>query len=89
MLTIQQLLSSSIDRDMTNDIRVARTANEIGKAIEMEYYTEQLRKRKNGLVETRRLNLQALYSSGQLFDMHTRKIQAKLLEEEETEEDGN
>jgi DNA-directed RNA polymerase len=71
MLTIQQLLRSSIDRDIENDISVLRAASEVGKAIEMEYYTEKLCKRKNGLIKTRRLNLQVLYSSGQLFDMHT------------------
>jgi DNA-directed RNA polymerase len=87
MLTIQQLLRLSMDRDMENDISVMHAAIEIGSAIEMEYYTEQLCKRKNDLIKTRRLNLQALYSSGQLFDVHTRKIQAKLLEEEK--EEGN
>jgi DNA-directed RNA polymerase len=87
ILTIQQLLRLSMDRDMENDISVTRAVSEIGNAIEMEYYTEQLRKRKNDLVKTRRLNLQALYSSGQLSDMRTRKIQSKLLEEEEEEGD--
>jgi DNA-directed RNA polymerase len=87
MLTIQQLLRLSMDRDIENDISAMHAASEVGKAIEMEYYTEQLRRRKNDLVKVRRLNLQALYSSGQLFDMHTRKIQAKLLEEEEKEGD--
>jgi DNA-directed RNA polymerase len=61
--------------------------NEIGNAIKMEYYTEQLHKRKNSLIETLRLNLQALYSSGQLFNMHTHKIQARLLEEEKEDRD--
>jgi pentatricopeptide repeat protein len=87
MLTIQQLLRLSADRDMENDISATRAMKEIGSAIEMEYCTEQLRKRKNDLIKARRLNLQALYSSGQLFDIHTREIQAKLLEEEEKEGD--
>jgi DNA-directed RNA polymerase len=87
MLTIQQLIRSSMDRDMENDISVMHAASEVGKAIEMEYYTEQLCKCKNDLVKTRRFNLQALYSSGQPFDMDTRKIQVKLLEEEK--EDGD
>jgi DNA-directed RNA polymerase len=87
MLTIQQLLRSSIDRDMMNDISVLHAASKVGNAIEMEYYTEQLHKRENDLEKTRSINLQALYSSEQLFDMHTRKIQVKLLEEEEKEGD--
>jgi DNA-directed RNA polymerase len=87
MLTIQQLLRSSMDRDIVNDISMTYAMNEIGNAIEMEYYTEQLCKRRNDLVKTRRLNLQALYSSGQLFDTHTREIQAKLLVEEGEEGD--
>jgi pentatricopeptide repeat protein len=87
MLTIQQLLRSSANRDILNDINAMHAAGEIGNAIEMEYYTEQLRQRKNDLIKTRCLNLQTLYSSGQLFDMHTRKIQAKLLEEEGEEGD--
>jgi DNA-directed RNA polymerase len=87
MLTIQQLLRLSMDRDMGNDISVTRAVNAIGKAIEMEYYTEQLRQHKNDLIQIRRLNLQALYSSGQLFDMHMREIQAKLLEEEKWDGD--
>jgi DNA-directed RNA polymerase len=66
-----------------NGVGAARAMSEIGSAIEMEYYTEQLCKCKNDLIKTRRFNLQALYSSGQLFDMHTREIQTKLLEEEE------
>jgi DNA-directed RNA polymerase len=87
MLAIQQLLRSSMNRDIENNISVVHAASEIGNAIEMEYYTEQLCKRKNSLTEARRLNLQAVYSSGRLFDMNTREIQAKLLEEEE--EDGD
>jgi DNA-directed RNA polymerase len=87
MLTIQQLLRLSIDRDMANDINAMHATSEIGNAIEMEYYTEQLCKCKNDLAKARCLNLQALYLSGQLFDMHTRKNQAKLLEEEEKEGD--
>jgi DNA-directed RNA polymerase len=83
MLTIQRLLRLSMDRDVENDISATYAIREIGNIIEMEYYIEQLRKRKNDLVKTRRLNLQALYSSGQLFDMYTREMQAKLLEEEE------
>jgi DNA-directed RNA polymerase len=82
MLTIQQLLRSSIDRDMENDISVVHAASVVGNAIEMEYCTEQLYKRKNNPMKIRRLNLQALYSSRHLFDVHMRKIQAKLLEEE-------
>jgi DNA-directed RNA polymerase len=87
MLVIQQLLRLSMDRDMENDISVTYAASEIGNAIEMEYYTKQLCKCKNDLVKARRFNLQTLYSSGQLFDMHTRKIQAKLLGEEEEDRD--
>jgi DNA-directed RNA polymerase len=87
ILTIQQLLRSSADRDLENDINVTHAASEVGNAIEMEYYTEQLCKHKNSLIKARRLNLQALYSSGQLFDTHTRDIQTKLLEEEEKEDD--
>jgi DNA-directed RNA polymerase len=82
MMTIQQLLRLSMNRDMLNDINATYAMEEIGNAIEMEYYTEQLRKRKNDLARARCLNLQALYSSGQLFDTHTRGVQAKLLEEE-------
>jgi DNA-directed RNA polymerase len=76
-----------MDRDMENDISVTYAASEIGNAIEMEYYTKQLCKCKNDLVKARRFNLQTLYSSGQLFDMHTRKIQAQLLGEEEEDRD--
>jgi DNA-directed RNA polymerase len=87
MLTIQQLLRLSIDRDMANDINAMHATSEIGNAIEMEYYTEQLCKCKNDLIKARHFNLQALYSSRQLFDIHTREIQTKLLEEEEKEGD--
>jgi DNA-directed RNA polymerase len=83
ILTIQQLLRLNTDRDVANGVRATRAMNEIGSAIEMEYYTEQLRECKNRLVKARQLNLQASYSSGQLFDMHTREIQTKLLMEEE------
>jgi DNA-directed RNA polymerase len=83
VLTIQQLLRLNADRDAVNGIRTTRAVSEVGRAIEMEYYAEQLRERNNSLVKTRRLNLQALYSSGRLFDMHVRRIQAKLLDEED------
>jgi DNA-directed RNA polymerase len=83
ILTIQQLLRLSTDKDVINGIRTARAVTEVGRAIEMEYYAEQLRERSNTLTKRRCLNLQALYSSGKLFDMHVRKIQARLLEKEE------
>jgi DNA-directed RNA polymerase len=50
MLTIQQLLRLNIDRDVENDISVMHAASEIGSAVEMEYYTEHLCKRKNNHV---------------------------------------
>ncbi|RKP10634.1 DNA-directed RNA polymerase N-terminal-domain-containing protein [Thamnocephalis sphaerospora] len=85
VLTIQQVLRLNATHGTVTGIKTARVLADVGRAIEMEYYAEQLRTRHNSVVNARRINLQTLYSSGRLFDMHVRKMQAKLLEEEPDE----
>ncbi|RKP26622.1 hypothetical protein SYNPS1DRAFT_2358, partial [Syncephalis pseudoplumigaleata] len=78
ILTIQHMLRLHSTGGVIGGMKTARAVAEVGRAIEQEYCAEQLRANNNSFL---RMNLQALYSSGELFKMRVRQQQAKMMEE--------
>ncbi|KAI0225187.1 DNA-directed RNA polymerase [Massospora cicadina] len=77
LITIQELLRNYIANENFCGAPVGRAVVAIGSSIEREYHAEQMREKTNRYLLKHHDNISQLYSSGKLFSMTLRKIQAQ------------
>ncbi|ORX90407.1 DNA/RNA polymerase [Basidiobolus meristosporus CBS 931.73] len=82
IITINELLRSNSSGDIADGIRSTHLLLSVGKAVELEYHSDALKKKANSHLLDRRMQVQSLYSSGKLFNMTVRRAEAKKEREE-------
>ncbi|ORY08413.1 DNA/RNA polymerase [Basidiobolus meristosporus CBS 931.73] len=77
IITINEMLRSNANGDVSDGTKSTQLLLSIGKAVELEYHSDILKKRSNSHLLDRRVQVQSLYSSGKLFNMTVRRAEAK------------
>ncbi|KAL1920841.1 uncharacterized protein VTP21DRAFT_11476 [Calcarisporiella thermophila] len=81
VITILEMLNQ-YNTGITGGMRSTRALITLGKAIENEYHSEQMKKKSNSHLFSKKFNVHSLYSSGKLFNMSVRRAQSKLVSED-------
>ncbi|CAB5354995.1 unnamed protein product [Rhizophagus irregularis] len=76
-ITILELLRQNGGGGIGEGVKTTRAVLSIGKSVENEYNSEQLKKRRNRFAFNKDLSVHELFASGKLFNMTIRRAAAK------------